>query len=321
MVGTWTTLGFEFEVEGDLTQFEPGVRPNSNFSCQTFSVAVRDSQWQIRMPALSTMENLASQAVVEGRTNSSSFPQEVVIGTSNNAEVYAMRTYGNGAAWGYVESNGYPREVDSSARFAWIGLCAHCYQGQPTNLPPLFLELIGPTPEDSPDQQRRAWAKFAEPPHLPYLTVFFGVFRNFRASRTAADWESGSLAPLGREFTNACVRVLETTNLGGLTLPTRWVYEKYHWQSGRVMHRAEAAVRSIRLGTSLAGFVPDLPPSGCPVLDYRFRSANPAVSQVGYWIRDGHWKSADEAREIQKKQDLDRRGPAQVTLRGGTLGR
>jgi len=284
---------FGYEADGAVSFYYPNLNPTNTGALNAkFRVNVRDDQWQICLRP--TNANTGSM-------------REIVVGSTNNAEIYALTYFTNNTpCLGVVESNGFPDLVDFAARFVWIGLCSHAYRGQPTDLPPYIQSL----PALYRDRDiRRAWSKAPEPPHLAVVAVYYNWADWSNVNRSSLEWESRSITPLPGEMSNACSRVVATTNLDGLVLPTRWVYERYssaftpsNWYAVKVDFRAEATTDAIRLGNSVTTFIPTIPAASlCMVKDFRLQSAKPPLPVVLYVTSDGRWKPVQDLRKIHAR--------------------
>jgi hypothetical protein len=130
---------------------------------------------------------------------------------------------------GSSETRDIPPTDGSRAQFIWFAYASSQYLSSlPTNSMPPIWSPEDPTIRKQPFEIPVFWERSPRPPHLPWSAQFVsdGYYRSYNPSTKKLD-VIPLASPYDRGFTNALYRVLETTNLNSIVLPTRFVFEIY----------------------------------------------------------------------------------------------
>lgn len=309
----------EFELHGVITQeslFPSGSTPVVS---RPFSVYVRDCQWLIH--AERERPGYTPDVQEYGSTNGQVIYRVGVPGLPLGQNTSGGKTP-LPLAGATIVSNSVVVSSESGLYLAhlWLMFAARCYLeahvGQ--EIAPVYDEAANAL-HDKGYQQVASWTLSPQPPHLPENICFLNTRGRVTMGkdRRAVYVRSST----HQDYTNALYRVTGFTNVGGLTLPTGFVFTRYGpVREGaefklREYSRAVAVVTNASSRCSRASLLPVFP-DRIVVADKRLERAEPSIPTVSYAAKS--FPTAPEVVKIHQIQQA-RQEPKTPGQRWGVL--
>jgi len=301
----------EFEVEGVTTYRQiSGTGKTVTLRSETFTVFVRDCQWLIQTreerpggtPAMWEIGQISPSEVVQ--LGIPSTPTNAI--GSNRVAIPPLRS-------AVVFSNAVPVGcLDKTIAPLWIMFASHCFLRGRTNdlITPVYDQVAGPTFNPNLKQQAR-WSFLPKAPGLPSVLDYFNDGQLHSMSKSNLPSVFKLPKPYDQGFTNAICYATGVTNIGGLALPSGFVFERYMPANGRkstdlrVMERVEASVTAVRSSCSRENLMPELSrKSNTVIVDRRSAPTNDLKLAVTLNNEEsgGIWPKAEAVRKVEAER-------------------
>ena len=190
-----------------------------------------------------------------------------------------------------VESNEIPPDDGTAINYLWLAYASSCYFAKvnTNRLTPIWM-MDDPSLRDSGFTVPGYWECTAQPPHLPMQVVYLsdGIYRGVGNEGSPVTFKYRP--PFDMGFTNAEYKVLTSTNVGELVIPTQFSFTRYYvtGQKRFVRTLTQAYVSKVQLVTTASSFRTTF--SGRVIaFDKRFITAIEPVPVVRFWLTNGNW--------------------------------
>lgn len=278
----------EYEADGQMTiQFIGQNNQVTSQENETFTVSVKDGKWFIVTRPQSGV-NSASIVRYEAAGDGQTFYQVAYFDKQRIASNSAN------TAIGLIENDAVPENIAGNhVSEIWLALASSSYLNTSKNgmIEPVY-QLVDHTMRNEGWMDKASWQRFQDSPHLPRELVYsnkdiIGVSGPRRIVIPPPP-------PFENGFIRASYDVQESTNVDGLTLPTKFSLEELYLDLGKSPAQLKTnytiigSVNSVRAVSTRTNFVPDLS-EPTYVDDRRFVRAAKPVEALAYMVTNGIW--------------------------------
>ena len=196
---------------------------------------------------------------------------------------------------GSIHLTDIPDNAQNGVRELWLAYCSGCYFKQQTNghLLPMY-PLEDPTLRLRGFTVAAKWDLDLSPPFLP-RGITYSNDGNYRLFTNGKHETVPAPAPFDKGYAHAIFRREASTNVGGFSFPSHFLFERDAIHQGKLVPRVifEGVLESISATPPRLHPRPEFTTTAS-IADFRFALSNPPVAVVHFDAKNGRWPDVQD---------------------------